>query len=213
MEGTSSMGLTYTELQPMYSPPPAYQEPHHLFQTYQKDTMSVQSASNDSLDNPTYYRQYEYVPQKNWTSDNNLASTSYSEWFPEVSASNPAILSPTSVSARQTTHLPSPASAPCLPSYQDPSWPVSGTGFSQTPLSETNMFMPPVIRAAPPSWRSPQYERQSQDIAELINLDCFSSDLMPQTGSETGSETPRSNSVPADMFLKPFDAFTKPSPK
>ena len=175
--------------------------------------MSMQSASNDSLDNPSYY-QYEFVQQKTWTSDNNLVSTSYSDWLPAtVSASEPSILSPTSVSDRQTTHIPSPASAPCLPTYQDPNWSVSGSGYTQTILSETNIFMPPVGRAAPPSWRSPQYERHSQDLAELMNLGYDSSDIMPQTGLETGSDTPRSNSVPADMFLKTFDAFTKPAPK
>eukprot|EP00092_Neocalanus_flemingeri_P027434 GFUD01029754.1.p1 GENE.GFUD01029754.1~~GFUD01029754.1.p1 ORF type:complete len:501 (-),score=85.61 GFUD01029754.1:270-1772(-) len=224
MESNSSAELTYTQLQPMYSksPPPSYDEifqqqqtsqHHSLLQTYHTAAPVLESASNDSLNDPSYYRQYQYVPQKTWTSDTNLASVSYSEWYPPtVSVSDPAILSPTSGS---DPHLPSPASAPCLPTYQDPNWSVSGTGYSQTQLSETTMFVPPASRAAPPSWRSqstPMYERHTQDIAELIDLSYYTSDIIPQTSS-TGSETPRSNSVPADMFLKTFDAFTKPTSK
>ena len=220
MEGNTSTELTYTQLQPMYSksPPPAYddifqspQQPQssqhqNLLQTYQTDAQLMQSASNDSLDDPSYYRPYQYVTQKTWSSDNNLTSTiSYSEWYPTtVSVSDPSIPSPTSVSDRQTPHMPSPASAPCLPTYQDPNWSVSGTGYTQTQLSESNIFVPPASRAAPPPtpWRSqstPMYERHSQDLAELINLGYLTSDIMPETSS-TGSETPRSNSVPADMF-------------
>jgi hypothetical protein len=205
MEGTSGMAATYTELQPRYSPPPAYQEPQHLVQPYQ-------SASNDSLDHPSYYRQYEYAHQKSWNSDTNIASNSYSEWFSPISDSS--LMSPGSISDHQSTHLQSPASAPCLPTYQDTNWSVSGSGYSQTALlSDSNIFHPPSSRGVLPSWRSPLCERQSQDLTELLNLDYLSSDIMPQTGPETSSETPRSNSVPADMFLKPFDAFTKPSPK
>ena len=97
------------------------------------------------------------------------------------------------------------APPPCLPSYQDSNWSESGfVVFSPTP----NDAGAATATAAPSSWRSSFQEIPSKDLAELI--DDYSSDFMM---SQTGLEAPRSNSVPADMFSKTFDAFTKPSTK
>ena len=191
MEGTSSMGVTYGE--PPYSPPPPYQEPTPV---YPADNIS---SSQPNLDSIPYYHQYDCGNQKSWNSDTNIATNTYSEWYTDSS-----LLSPGS---SQSTHLQSPASAPCLPTYQDTDW--SGSRYSNashaTPLSD--IFLAPLTRPDPPSWRAPPPERQSQDITELLTLDCFS--IPP----DNICETPRSNSVPADLFQTTSEAFTNLPPR
>jgi len=207
LESPSSVESAYPELY-LLSPPPPYSESFPIqsygdlnTETYQTNVNPVQSTSFDSFDNQNFFGQFQYVHQRQWTSDDSLAN----EYF----LSNPSDASLTSVSESQLTHMPSSASAPCV--YQDlVNWSASGSNYSQTALSETSLLAPTTSHTIPPQRRYSQSDRQNPEMAGGIDSVIFN---YPQSCQDTGLETPRSTSVPADMFNKTFDAFRKPSPK